>query len=65
MTVKIMGHLLFDLLDFLKKRLSVFHEEFSGHILLMMTMMMRLVKKINDEHNDDDAGHKQPYANLK
>ena len=58
MMTKIMGHLLFDLLDFLKKRQSVFHEVFSGHILLMMTMMMRLMKKMNDEHDehiDDDA----------
>ena len=62
-----MGHLLFDLLDFLKKRQSVFHKVFSGHILLMMAMM-RLMKRmmLNDENeNDDDVGHKQLSAVLK
>ena len=64
-TMKIMGHLFFDLLDFLKKRQSVFHEVFNGHILVMMTMMI-LMKRVmlNDENDDDDddAGHKQLSA---
>ena len=53
-----MGHLLFHLLDFLQERQSVFHEVFSGHILLMMkirlTMMMRLMKRMIDGDDDDD-----------
>ena len=69
MMMMMMGHLFFDLLDFLKKWQSGFHEVFSGHILLMMVMvmmMMRLMKRVmlNDENDDDDddAGHKQLSA---
>ena len=57
MMMKIMGHLLFHLLDFLQERQSVFHEVFSGHILLMMkmrlTMMMRLMKRMIDDDDDE------------
>merc|ERR550517_2182675 len=59
MMTKIMGHLLFDLLDFLKKRQSVFHEVFSGHILWLFGKRNIDGKKYNAE--DSNSCHQTKF----